>query len=114
MGDDFSGLTKLAFRMTTVGDVINAMNADMTANAFQRRQAIDEINRRHIDVKTPASRLPYLIGGGAAGNFIARYLGFGGVMRTVATMAGAAVGNSVYNRKHPDPNVFNGYRIHTY
>lgn len=112
--NDYAGLKKLAFRMTTVGDVMNAMNADMTMDAFQRRKVIDEINSRRIDVKTPASRLPYLLGGGIAGNIVSRYLGAGGVLRSVGTVVGAAVGNSLYNSRHPSRNEFRGYRIHTY
>ena len=110
----FGGLAKAAFGMATVGDVMNAMNADYTCDVFRRRKAIDEINRRGIDVKTPASRLPYLLGGGAAGNFVAWYLGVGGVLRAVATAGGALIGNSVYNGRNPDPTSVRGYRIHTY
>ncbi len=33
-------------------------------------------------------------------------------MRGVATIAGAAIGNHMYNKK--DPNVSNGYRMHVY
>ncbi len=68
--DDYRGLLKAAFRMNTVGDVINAMNADMSMSPFQRRQVLDEINRRHIDVKQPASRLTYLLAGSVVGNIV--------------------------------------------
>lgn len=109
---DYRGLVKVAFRMNTVGDVINAMNADMSISPFQRRQVIDEINRRRIDVKQPASRLTYMLAGSVVANIVARYMGAGGVMRGIATVAGAAVGNHLHNKR--DPNVVNGYRMHVY
>lgn len=87
----------------TVGDFMHAWNADLAANPFIRRQAFDRVNAFGLDVKEPASRLPHLLGGGIVGRAAATYLGANPFWRNVATVAGAAVGNHIYNSKHPDP-----------
>lgn len=111
--EDYRGLVKVAFRQT-VGDVINAMNADMTANAFTRRQALDAINRSHLSVKDDAQRLMYSLGGGVVANFVARYLGAGWPLRAVATAVGAHVGRNIYNKVHPNTNSVLGYSMRVY
>lgn len=108
--EDYRGLVKIAFGKT-VGDVINDINADVMADPFSRRRALDAINRSGLDVKSDASRLMYIVGGGAVGDTIARYLG---ASRLIGRVAGAVVGNSMYNRSHQDPRRINGYTIRTY
>lgn len=111
--DDYRGLCKIAFRQT-VGDVINAMNSDMSANAFTRRQALDAINRSHLSVKDDAQKLMYRIGGGVVGNFISRYLGLSWPFRAVATAIGSHVGRNVYDKVHPNTNNVLGYSMRVY
>lgn len=98
---DFSGLLKIAFAGQTVGDFMNAWNSDLSANASVRQQAFQRINNAGLDVKQPASRIPYILGGGIIGNAAAKYLGANSFWRGVATVGGAMYGNSVYNKKHP-------------
>lgn len=99
---DFSGLIKIAFGQT-VGDFMNAWNSDLSANTSIRNQAFQKINRSGIDVKQPASRLPYILGGGVMGNAAARYLGANSFWRGVATVGGAMYGNHIYNKNNPKP-----------
>lgn len=88
---------------TTVGDFMNRWNADIYANQSARRSAFDRINAAGIDVKQPASRLPYIIGGGVIGRAAASYLGANPFWKRVATIGGAVYGNKLYNKEHPKP-----------
>ena len=109
---DFSGLVKAAFGpyygpvgpQGTVGDFMAAWNSDRMADTSARRDAFDRINRAGLDVKQPASRIPYVLGGGAAARMAAKYLGFGPFWTNAATAAGALYGNSMFNRRNPDPH----------
>ena len=58
-----------------------------------------------MNVNAPASRLPYILGGGIAGNYVSKWLG---VNNTLGILGGALVGNSLYNRQYPDPNKLSG------
>lgn len=101
---DFSGLVKVAFGwQPTVGDFMNRWNGDINANANARADAFGRINRAGLDVKQPASRIPYVLGGGFLGNQAAKYMGSNKFWRGVATVAGAAIGNSYYRKNNPDP-----------
>lgn len=101
---DFSGLLKLAWmNQPTVGDFMNRWNADINANKGARQNAFDRINSAGLTVKQPASRIPYVLGGGFIGNQAARYMGANKFFRGAATVAGAMIGNSRYNKDHPDP-----------
>lgn len=102
--DDYRGLMKIA-QARTVGDFMNFANQDFSLSPFTRRAMFDQINRNHVDVKEPASRLPYLLGGGIAGNYVARWLGFN---KPLGMLGGALVGNSLFNRQHPQPGVLQG------
>lgn len=110
--EDYRGLLKVSQAMT-VGDVIVAMNADMAANPFTRRQVIDKINASGLNVHSPASRLASAIGGGMLGSFVAKYLGLGGLGRGLAAIGGSIIGGRAYDRAHP-PAASIGYRLHTY
>lgn len=103
---DFSGLMKLAFAGQTVGDFMHAWNADLNANPSVRNSAFGKINSSGIDVKQPASRIPYILGGGVAGRAAASYLGANPFWRGVATVGGALYGNHMFNKNHPDPRKY--------
>lgn len=98
---NLSGLLKIA-GLQTVGDFMHAWNADINANPAVRRNAFNRINAFGIDVKQPASRLPYILGGGVVGRAAASYFGAGSFGRNLATVGGALYGNHLYNNKHPD------------
>ena len=99
---DFRGLLKFAgIPQWTVGDFMRSWNADISSNPWTKREAFDRVNRAGIGVNAPASRLPYVLGGGIVGRAAASYLGAGPLMKNVATVAGAMVGNSSYNRSRP-------------
>lgn len=102
---NFEGLLKIAGLqpVQTVGDFMHAWNANLNANKDVRRFAFNRINNAGIDVKQPASRLPYILGGGIIGRQAASYLGASPFWKNVATVGGAMVGNKVYNNKNPDP-----------
>ena len=102
---DLTGLLKLAGLqpVQSVGDFMHSWNANLQADPNVRRSAFDRINRAGIDVKEPASRLPYVLGGGVIGRQAAKYLGANPFWKNVATVGGALVGNSMFNRKNPDP-----------
>lgn len=102
---NFEGLLKIAGLqpVQTVGDFMHSWNANLNANPSVRRSAFDRINNAGIDVKQPASRLPYVLGGGIIGRQAAAYLGAGPFMKNVAMIGGALAGNSVYNKRNPDP-----------
>jgi hypothetical protein len=102
--EDYRGLMKVA-QARTVGDFMNFANQDFSLSPFTRRAMFDRLNANNVDVKEPASRLPYILGGGIAGNYVARWLGLN---NTVGMIGGAIVGNSLYNRRHPDPNRLSG------
>lgn len=101
---DYSGLMKVA-QAKTVGDFMNFANQDFSLSPFTRRAMFDAINRQNVDVKATASRLPYILGGGIAGNYVAKWLGMNSA---VGMLGGALVGNSLFNRQNPDPNKFSG------
>ena len=100
---NFEGLIKIAFGTQTVGDFMNAWNADLSANPTFRQQAFAKINAAGLNVKQPASRIPYVLGGGVLGNIAAKYLGANSFWKGVATVGGALYGNSVFNKNHPNP-----------
>lgn len=109
---DFSGLLKMAFwpqpnqpapQPQTVGDFMHSWSANLNANPAVRRDAFDRINAAGLDVKQPASRIPYILGGGIAGRAAASYLGAGPFLKNVATVRGALFGNSLYKKHNPDP-----------
>ena len=103
---DFSGLLKLAWMtQPTVGDVMNRWNADLNANQNVRADAFSRINNAGLTVKQPASRIPYVLGGGFLGNAAAKYMGANKFCRGAATVAGAMIGNNRYNKNHPDPRL---------
>lgn len=104
---DFRGLLKIAsmFPPQTVGDFMHSWNSDLNANINQRRNVFDKINRAGLDVKQPASRIPYIVGGGIIGRAAASYLGGGSTMKGIATIGGALYGNHLYNKNHPDPTI---------
>lgn len=102
---DFSGLLKIAYMeppRQTVGDFMNWWNGDIHADTNVRRNAFDRINAAGIDVKQPASRLPYIIGGGLTGGALSSYLGMSGTGRTLSVVGGALVGNHIYNKGNQD------------
>lgn len=101
---DYAGLMKVA-QAKTVGDFMNFANQDFSLNPFTRRAMFDQINRNHIDVKEKASRLPYILGGGIAGRYVANWLGLSSVLGGIG---GSIVGSSIYNRRHPDPGALQG------
>ncbi len=101
---DYRGLVKIA-AAKTVGDFMNFANQDFSLSPFTRRAMFDQINRNNVDVKENASRLPYILGGGIAGNYVAKWLGMNG---TLGTIGGALIGNSLYNRKNPPPGTLSG------
>ena len=102
---DFTGLLKLAGLqpVQTVGDFMHSWNADLYANQGVRRSAFNRINNAGVDVKEPASRIPYLLGGGIIGRQAAKYLGANPFWQNVATVGGVWAGNRMYNNRHPDP-----------
>ena len=102
---DMSGLLKIAGLqpVQTVGDFMNRWNGDINANPFQRHDAFGRINNAGLDVKQPASRIPYVLGGGALGRAAASYLGASPFWKNVATVGGALIGNSIYRKNNPDP-----------
>lgn len=99
---NFEGLLKIAGLqpVQTVGDFMHSWNANLNADPNVRRSAFNRINNAGIDVKQPASRLPYVLGGGIIGRQAAKYLGAGPFMRNVATVGGALVGNSMFNARN--------------
>lgn len=98
---NFTGLLKIAgLRPYTVGDFMHAWNADLDADQQARRSAFGAINSHGIDVKQPASRLPYVLGGGIVGRQAAKYLGAGPFWKNVATVGGALIGNNMYNNRY--------------
>lgn len=100
---DFRGLLKIAdLQFQTVGDFMHSWNADINADQDVRRSAFDRINGSGTDVKSPASRIPWILGGGIAGRQAAKYLGANPFWRNVATVGGALIGNGMYNDRHPD------------
>lgn len=101
---DYEGLMKVA-QAKTVGDFMNFANQDFSLSPFTRRAMFDQINRNNVDVKEPASRLPYILGGGIAGSYVAKWLGLN---RPLGMIGGALVGNSLFNRQHPQPGVLQG------
>lgn len=101
---DFSGLLKFAWmNQPTVGDFMNRWNADLNANQNARATAFSRINNAGLTVKQPASRIPYVLGGGLIGNQAAKYLGANKFWRGAATVAGAMIGNNKYKKDNPDP-----------
>ena len=80
---------------------MNRWNGDIRADANARRDAFGRINRAGLDVKQPASRIPYVLGGGLLGNQAAKYLGANRFWTGAATVAGAMAGNRAYNRANP-------------
>jgi hypothetical protein len=102
--EDYRGLMKIADDRT-VGDFMNFANQDFSLSPFTRRAMFDQINRNHMDVKEKASRLPYIFGGGIAGNYVSKWLG---INQTLGMIGGALVGNSLFNRQHPQPGVLKG------
>ena len=116
---DFAPLMELAgfwSPSTTVGDFMHRWDADINANPATRRNAFDRINNAGVNVKEPASRLPYILGGGIAGRAAASYLGANPFWKGVATVGGAMYGNSLYKKNNPKPNQPDRYGIirHTY
>lgn len=104
---DYRGLRKIA-QAKTVGDFMNFANQDFSLSPYTRRAMFDAINRANVNVKEQASRLPYILGGGIAGNYVSKWLGMNG---TFGMIGGALVGNSLYNRQHPKPGqLSNGFR----
>ena len=101
---DYRGLMKIA-AAKTVGDFMNFANQDFSLSPFTRRAMFDQINRSNVDVKSPASRLPYIIGGGIAGSYVSKWLGMGS---TLGMIGGAIAGNSLYNRQNPPPGTLSG------
>jgi len=97
---DFRGLLKLAFAGQTVGDFMHAWNADLGADPSVRNSAFGKINSSGIDVKQPASRIPYILGGGVAAGAAASYLGANPFWRGVATVGGALYGNHMFNKSN--------------
>ena len=108
--DRYRWLAKAA-GFTTVGDLMNGVNADMALTAFQKRQILDRVRETGMPVTSSASRLPSLFAGGALGNVVSGMLGANGFWRGAATLAGAAVANSVFNRKNDITRVQGGYRL---
>ena len=102
---NFSGLLKMAFYGQTVGDFMNSWNANLNANPAIRQNAFNRINNAGLDVKQPASRIPYVLGGGVVGRAAASYLGANPFWKGVATVGGAMYGNHLYNKNHPDPGM---------
>lgn len=100
---DFRGLLKMAFAGQTVGDFMHAWNANLNANPAIRQDAFNRINNAGLDVKQPASRIPYVLGGGLAGRAAASYLGANPFWKGVATVGGAIYGNRLFNRNNPSP-----------
>jgi len=82
---------------------MHSWNANLNANPNIRRSAFDRINNAGLDVKSPASRIPYVLGGGIIGNQAAKYLGANPFWRGVATVGGAMYGNKMYNDRYPNP-----------
>lgn len=76
---------------------MNHWNSDIHADVSARRNAFDRINASGTDVKEPASRIPYILGGGLLGYQAARYMGAGWLGKAVGALAGARIGNGVYN-----------------
>jgi len=103
---DFRGLIKIAFGPPqTVGQFMNSWNANLNANPALRQTAFNRINNAGLTVGSPASRIPYVVGGGLVGRAAASYLGANPFWKGVATMAGARYGNNLYNQNHPDPKM---------
>lgn len=107
---DFRGLLKMAFfgqpnqgfQQQTVGQFMNAWNANLNANTKIRHDAFQRINNAGLDVKQPASRIPYVLGGGVLGRAAASYLGANPFWKGVATIGGAMYGNSLFKKNNPD------------
>ena len=102
---DFRGLMKIAFQGQTVGDFMNSWNANLNANPSIRQDAFGKINAAGLTVGQPASRIPYVLGGGIAGRAAASYLGANPFWKNVATVGGAMLGNHMYNKNNPDPGM---------
>lgn len=118
-GYDFSGLLKIAnlsafSKEPTVGDAMNAMNANIYMNPVYRRDMLDSINRAGLDVKEPASRIPSVVGGALAGYYGMNALGANRFWRNVGGVAGALYGNHLFNASHPDPNRRGPFTFNTY
>jgi len=110
---DFRGLLKMAFfgqpnqgfQQQTVGQFMNAWNANLNANPSIRHDAFQRINNAGLNVKQPASRIPYVLGGGLLGRAAASYLGANPFWKGVATVGGAMYGNSLFKKNNPDPGM---------
>lgn len=100
---DFGGLLKIAgLRPLTVGDSMRLVNADIGMDPAARRGLLGSISASGLDVKAPASRLPYVVGGGIAGRAAASALGAGGLLRGLSAIGGAIAGGRMYDRLYPD------------
>ena len=87
----------------TVGQFMNAWNANLNADTKIRHDAFQRINNAGLDVKQPASRIPYVLGGGILGRAAASYLGANPFWKGVATIGGAMYGNNLFKKNNPDP-----------
>lgn len=96
---------------TTVGDLMNGINADMALTAFQKREILDRVRSTGEPVTSNANRIGNAIAGGALGGVVARMLGANDFWQGAAALGGAAVANSVLNRKSDLTRVQGGYRL---
>jgi len=118
-GHDFSGLLKIAnlsafSPVPTVGDAMNAMNANIYMNPVFRRDMLDSINQAGLNVKEPASRIPNVVGGALAGYYGMNALGANRFWRGVGAVGGALYGNHLFNKANPDPNRQGRFTFNTY
>lgn len=93
----------------TVGDLMNRVNSDMGLNAFQKRQVLDMAVDSGLTVKDDAAAFRHMLGGGLVGSIVSNMLGASPFWNGAATLAGAAVANSIHNSKTDPHRLKGGY-----
>lgn len=97
----------------TLGDLVDAIQADRGLTAVESQQLLAEVQRlagAHSD-STPLSSLMFSGFGGILGYLISKYFGMGNIGQAVSAMAGFGLGRSLFNAMNAPPDPYAGHRL---
>jgi len=97
--DESSSLDQLP-ENAKIRDLIQALDQDWSINSLEKIRLLAEIKRLTNNAPgwTSLGNVMYGAFGALFGNLITKYFGMGTVGRTIATLVGAGLGSSLYNR----------------